>query len=257
GPILREAIWIALLVKLPVFDVAGFHRGLRQFASIPDLYRVLVGNLAASVLFMIASLTWIGPAMPRSVWMIDGLLCFVVTALVQFSVRIRNEAIPRERSGQKRKGVLIYGAGAAGTELLREIRSTRSTGYEAKGFLDDDPTKRGAQIMGVPVLGTGREALSVVDRLNRRRPEVEEIIIAMPSADAPQMREVLANCRAAKIPCKTIPGLAELLNGKVLAAQVRNLSVNDLLGRQPVKLDEAPIRSSIAGRSVLITGAAG
>ena len=255
--VLGEAIWIALLVKLPVFDVAGFHRGLRQFASIPDLYRVLVGNLAASTLFVIASFTWIGPAMPRSVWVIDGLLCFVVTALVQFSVRIRNEAIPRERSGQKRKGVLIYGAGAAGTELLREIRSTRSTGYEAKGFLDDDPTKRGAQIMGVPVLGTGREALSVVDRLNRRRPEVEEIIIAMPSADAPQMREVLANCRAAKIPCKTIPGLAELLNGKVLAAQVRNLSVTDLLGRQPVKLDEAPIRSSIAGRSVLITGAAG
>jgi len=257
GSILGEAIWVALLVKLPVFDVAGFHRGLRQFASVPDLCRVLVGNLAASLLFVIASFAWVGPAMPRSVWVIDGLVCFVVTALLRFYVRIRNEARPRERSGHKSRGVLIYGAGAAGTELLREIRSTRSTGYEVKGFLDDDPIKLRAQIMGVPVLGTGREALSVVDRLNRRKPEVEEIIIAMPSADAPQMREALANCRAAKLPCKTIPGLSELLNGKVLTAQVRNLSLTDLLGRQPVKLDEAPIRSSIAGRSVLITGAAG
>src|SRR5690242_3311733 len=97
GSVLSAAVWIALLVKLPAFDVAGIHRGLRQFASIPDLYRVLVGNLAASALFVIASFTWIGPAMPRSVWVIDGLLCFVLTALIRFSVRIRSEAFSRER----------------------------------------------------------------------------------------------------------------------------------------------------------------
>ena len=79
----------------------------------------------------------------------------------------------------------------------------------------------------------------------------------MPSATGPQMREALANCRAARIPCKTVPGVEELLNGKVLTAQVRNVSVQDLLGRQPVKLDEAPVRASIVGRSILITGAAG
>jgi FlaA1/EpsC-like NDP-sugar epimerase len=111
--------------------------------------------------------------------------------------------------------------------------------------------------MGVPVLGSGRQAFSVVRRLNRLRPTVEEIIIAMPSATGPQMREALANCRAARIPCKTVPSVEELLNGKVLTAQVRNVSVQDLLGRKPVKLDEAPVRASIVGRSILITGAAG
>lgn len=255
--VLKVALVIALLVKLPVFELAGFHRGLRQFASVPDLYRVLLGNVAATALFGIASLTWIGASMPRSVWVIDGLLCFLGTAAVRLSVRIRDEAINRERSGPKRKGILIYGAGAAGMELLREIRSSRSTGYEVKGFLDDDASKRRAEIMGVPVLGSGREALWIVDRLNRRKSQVEEIIIAMPSASGPQMREAMANCRVAGVRCKTIPGLAELLNGRVLTAQVRNLSVTDLLGRQPVKLDEAPIRSSITGRSVLVTGAAG
>jgi FlaA1/EpsC-like NDP-sugar epimerase len=255
--VLKQALAIAILVKLPIFDWAGFYRGLRRFVSIPDLFLVFVGNVAGSVLFAAVSMIWIGPQMPRSILLIDALLCFVATALVRFSARIRNEAFSRGRSGQERTGILIYGAGAAGAELVREIHSNRCTRYEVKGFLDDDPLKQGAVIMGVPVLGSGREASSVVQRLNRRKPAVEEIIIAMRSATGAQMRETLANCRAARIPCKTLPGIDELLSGKILAANVRNLSVQDLLGRQPVTLDEAPVRASIEGRSVLITGAAG
>jgi FlaA1/EpsC-like NDP-sugar epimerase len=257
APILRQAFLIAILVKLPIFDWVGFYRGLRRFASIPDLYIVFLGNVAGSAMFASVSIFVVGPAMPRSILLIDALLCFVTTALVRFSVRIRNEAFFRERSQEGRRGIIIYGAGAAGAELVHEIHSNRCTRYEAKGFLDDDPLKQDALIMGVPVLGSGRQASSVVRRLNRRKPAVEEIIIAMPSATGRQMREALANCRAARIPCKTVPGVEELLSGKVLTAQVRNLSVHDLLGRQPVKLDEAPVRASVAGRSVLITGAAG
>ena len=116
-----------------------------------------------------------------------------------------------------------------------------------KGF--DDPLKQNARIMGIPVLGPGRQALSVVNQRNRRTPTVGEIIIAMPSATGPQMREALANCRAAGIPCKTVPGIDELLSGRILFAQVRNPSVQDLLGRQQVRLDEAHVEASIAGRS--------
>jgi FlaA1/EpsC-like NDP-sugar epimerase len=221
------------------------------------LYIVFLGNLAASAIFAAISIFWIGPAMPRSVLLIDALVCFLATALVRFSVRIRDEAFLRERSGDGRRGIIIYGAGAAGAELVHEIHSNRCTRYEVKGFLDDDPLKQGVVILGVPVLGSGRQAFSVVRSLNRRKPVVDEIIIAMPSATGPQMREALANCRAARIPCKTVPGIEELLSGKVLTAQVRNLSVHDLLGRQPVKLDETPVQASIAGRSVLVTGAAG
>jgi FlaA1/EpsC-like NDP-sugar epimerase len=255
-PILKQALLIAILVKLPIFDWVGFYRSLRRFVSIPDLYLVFLGNVAGSVLFAAMSMFWIGPAMPRSVLIIDAVLCFVTTALVRFSVRICNEAF-RERSGKERIGILVYGAGNAGAQLVREIHSNRCTRYEVMGFLDDDPLKRHARIMGIPVLGSGRQAYSVVNRMNRRKPTVGEIIIAMPSATGPQMRESLANCRAAHIPCKTVPGIDELLSGKVLWAQVRNPSVEDLLGRQQVRLDEAQVRGSIAGRSVLITGAAG
>jgi len=255
-PTLKQALLIAILVKLPIFDLIGFYRGLRRFVSIPDLYLVFLGNLAGSVLFAAISMFWIGASMPRSVLVIDAVLCFVATTLVRFSVRICNEAF-RDRSPQERMGILIYGAGAAGAELVREIHSNRCTQYEVKGFLDDDPLKRHARILGIPVLGSGREAFSVAQRLNRRKATVGEIIIAMPSATGPQMREALANCRASRIPCKTVPGIDELLSGRVLCAQVRQPSVQDLLGRQQVRLDEAHVQKSIGGRSVLVTGAAG
>jgi FlaA1/EpsC-like NDP-sugar epimerase len=255
-PILKEALLIAILVKLPVFDWSGFYRSLRRFVSIPDLYLVFLGNLAGSVFFAALSMFWIGPAMPRSVLIIDAILCFVATALVRFSVRIRNATF-REHSTVERTGILIYGAGSAGAELVREIHANRFSRYQVKGFLDDDPLKQGARIMGIPVLGSGREAVSVVRHLNRRKPTVGEIVIAMPSATGAQMRESLANCRAARIPCKTVPGIDELLSGRVLYTQVRNPAVQDLLGRQQVRLDEAQVQASIAGRSVMVTGAAG
>ena len=255
--VLKQALLIAILVKLPIFDWAGFYRGVRRFVGMPDLYRIFVGNVVGSVLFAAMSRAWIGPAMPRSVWIIDTVFCFVTTALVRFSVRICKEAFVSDRSRQDRTGILIYGAGAAGAELVREINSNRSTRYEAKGFLDDDPLKQHALILGVPVLGTGRQAFSIVRRLNRRKPVVEEIIIAMPEATGAQIREALANCRAARIPCKTVPSIDEFLSGRVLTSQVRNLSLQDLLGRQPVQMDGSLVQASIAGRSILITGAAG
>jgi len=255
-PILKESLLIAILVKLPVFDLLGFYKGLRRFLGIPDLYLVFLSNLAGSVLLIAVSIFWIGPSMVRSVLLIDAVLCFIATALVRFSVRICEETF-RDRSKRDRTGILIYGAGAMGAELVREIRSNRCTRYEVKGFLDDDPLKQHARILGIPVLGPGRQAASIVRHSNRRKQVVGEIIIALPSATGPQMREALANCRAAGIPCKTVPGIDELLSGRILCAQVRNPSVQDLLGRQQVRIDDAHVQQSVAGRSVLVTGAAG
>jgi FlaA1/EpsC-like NDP-sugar epimerase len=256
APLMRHAALIAILVKLPVFEIAGFYRGLRRFVSIPDLRLVFLGNVAASCGFAAVSIFWLGSAMPRSVLVLDAVLCFVTTAFVRFSVRIRNEAFG-SGPGQHRTGILIYGAGAAGAELVREIHANRASRYIVRGFLDDDPLKRKGIVMGVPVLGAGRDALAVVKRLNRRKPTVDEIIIAMRSVTGGHMREVLANCRAAGIPCKTLPGIDEFLSGQLLAATVRNVSLNDLLGRKLVRLDDAPVRASISGRSIMITGAAG
>ena len=257
GELVREAVPIAVMAKLPMFDWVGLYRGVREFASLQDLFLVWVGNIVGSVLFAAACMFLIGPTMPRSIIVIDAVLCFVGIGLVRFSARICKHTFAGESGGNRRSGILIYGAGAAGAELVREIRSDQVTAYEVRGFLDDDPLKQHASIMGLPVLGTGREAGVVVARLNRLRPVVQEIVIAMPRATGSQMREALANCQAAQVPFKTVPGIGDLLSGRFLAAQVRNVSLPDLLGRPPVRLDYAVVREGIAGRSVLVTGAAG
>src|SRR5206468_1887896 len=142
------------------------------------------------------------------------------------------------RRSREQKNILIYGAGAAGGALLKEIRSNASMGYRVLGFLDDDRVKKGEHILGVPVLGTGRSAAAIVERFRRRRATVDEIVIAMPSASGRAMNEAISNCRSAGTSCKTIPGVAELLSGKVLTSQIRDVSVEDLLGREPIRLDE-------------------
>lgn len=252
-----QALGIVLPVKMAAFLLGRFDRGWWRFVGVADLFRILLANVGASGGFTLATILLIGPSFPRSIYFVDFLLCFLGTAGARLTVRLYNELIAGEFSKGKRKGLLIYGAGAAGWMLLREIRSNPSLGYEVIGFLDDDPKKRGTDLMGVRILGSGREAPLVVDRHMHRRPNVEEIIVAMPSASGRQMQEALANCRAAGVACKTLPGIGELLSGQVLSAQVRNLSLEDLLGREAIRLEEERIERHMAGRAVLITGAAG
>ena len=155
------------------------------------------------------------------------------------------------------KGILIYGAGSAGRTLLREIRINRSLGFHVIGFIDDHPFLQKRRISDTPVLGTGRDIAAVVEHYRNTGRPIEEVVIAMPSASGRQMREAHANCRAAGIVCRTVPGFGDLLNGKYLSAQIRSISIDDLLGRKQIRLEEDRIQESISGKSILITGAGG
>jgi FlaA1/EpsC-like NDP-sugar epimerase len=256
-PLFLKALLVAVIVKSPVFYLAGFHRHLWRFAEVADLLRLIGTNVLASALFTAAAVLCLGPTFPRSIYIIDLLICCLLTILIRYSARIRTEMWQRERTGVKRRKILIYGAGAAGATLLRETRANRALGYEVAGFLDDDPAKRGALIMGVAVLGNGRQAASIGARFNRRRKRIEEIVIAMPSASGREKREALANCQASLIPCKTLPSLSDMLSRKVLAEQIRDVALADLLGRPPVQLSEESIQRHLAGRCVMVTGAGG
>jgi FlaA1/EpsC-like NDP-sugar epimerase len=140
---------------------------------------------------------------------------------------------------------------------VREIRTNPSLGYHVVGFVDDNPLLRSARIMDVPVLGAGRNIPAIVESYKNRDAKIDEVVIAMPSATGRQMREAHANCRAAGIECRTIPGIGNILTGKYLTGQIRDISVEDLLGREPIRLEERRIEEDIAGKSILITGAAG
>ncbi len=250
--IIALPIWI--LVKIAVFRVAKLDRELWRYVFVADVVRVAVGNIAASVLsYVIIGLTS-PPGFPRSIYVLDLMICFLATSAVRITVRIKLDVITsRSRNAHvAQRGTLIYGAGDAGIILLREIWNNRKLTYRVVGFLDDRPEKKGMRIAGVSVLGGGDDTASLVKKHN-----VKTILVAIPSATGAEMVRILGLCQKAGVECKTVPGFSELIEGHGLAGHIREVAVEDLLGRTPVHLEEEQIRGTLEGKVVLVTGAAG
>jgi FlaA1/EpsC-like NDP-sugar epimerase len=153
-------------------------------------------------------------------------------------------------TGRHGKRVLVYGAGNAGELIVRDMKSNHA--YRPIGFIDDDVTKVGRRIHGVPVLGTRNDVPKILDRYRPR-----EVLVAIPSAAPAELRAIVRSLESFNIPIKTLPNLRDLVDGKIDVATIRSLSVEDLLARVPVGLDPAPVRALIAGRRVMVTGAGG
>jgi FlaA1/EpsC-like NDP-sugar epimerase len=156
------------------------------------------------------------------------------------------------RKPTNKKNLLIIGAGNCGDKLYREIRDNRTHKFNIVGFLDDDPNKIGKKIHGVSVLSN----ISDISLISKKM-HVDLSVIAIPSADAQQMRDIVEYCKNSNIPFKTIPGMNELIDGKVTINAIREVAYRDLLGREIIKLDEEKIGSYLKGKSVMITGAGG
>ena len=235
---LRAAILTWIVVKAVIFHVAGLNRGWWRFVSVHDIARLALANTLASGLGgVLIGLSNSG--FPRSIYIIDLLICFLATSGIRVIVRVIIEMGIQIEQADSDKRLLIYGAGAAGQALLREIRSNPQLVYRIFGFLDDDIHMRGVSIQGIQVLGTGEDLAREVTRH-----QIDEVLIAMPSASGQQMTAILERCHQANVPCKTIPGLGDLVEGNGLATQIRDVAVEDLLGRKPVRLEEAQIRAS-------------
>ncbi len=250
-PVLMKAVTIWAPLKLVCFKAFGLDRRWARYFSINDLLRVVFSNAIASFVSLLV-LVFIRSGVPRSIYAIDWLVCVMLTAGVRISVRVIAESKQRQPVGADRKRTLIYGAGSAGAALLRELRQNAALTYDVFGFLDDSPQKSGLVLHGLRVLGNGG-SLSALARKHR----IDLVLIAIPSATGSQMKEMLERCTTAGVPYKTIPGLAEIIEEHSLARQIRDVAVEDLLGRVPVNLDQERISAKLRGRVVLVTGAAG
>jgi FlaA1/EpsC-like NDP-sugar epimerase len=249
---------IFTICKPFVFYGFGRRKSLWRLVGIWDLPRILLAATTASAVAFL--LTWflIGPEFPRSVYIIDAVICLMLTSAVVFSRRFYRELMPaRNRGSHNQKALLIYGAGAAGLTVAKEFRANQKFDVKVVGFLDDNPAKTGASLAGIPVLGMGRAVAQIASQYARRGSPISEIVIAIPSATGRDMRGVIANCRAAGVPFKTVPSFAELLEGKVLSRQIREVSVNDLLGREPVRVSENAIGEHVTGKNIMVTGGCG
>jgi len=255
---------LTLVVKLPVFGFFKQYRGWWRYVSISDLLGILRAALV-STLIIVA--TWfavmlrfpaIRHALPpgiadisQGVFMADLFGTILLPAGLRMIIRLYHEEF-RTVEGRRLKRFLIVGAGNAGEALLREIHRMPVIQYDVVGFIDDDPVKQGINIHGIPVLGT-------VDRLSAicKERNIEEIAIAMPSATRQQLRRVIQVCEGTKIRFRTVPSITDIASGKLRVSQIRDVDINDLLGREVVQLDLDLIEAFARDKTILVTGAGG
>jgi FlaA1/EpsC-like NDP-sugar epimerase len=249
---------LPLLVALRLFSCWYFDlfRGLWRYVSVGDLVNIIKASLLGTLLFTLwVFIAFRGEGFPRSIFVLDFLYNILLMGGFRMAVRLFREKsghLAFNNNDESRRRVLIVGAGKAGEMILREIRQNPRLGYNPVGLVDDDRAKQGSAIHGVTVLGP-TESLAALARQHR----IQEVIIAIPSAGAPTIRKIVQICRAAPVPSKTLPFISDMIDGRAPLSQIREVALEDLLGRNPVRLNMAQIGARLANQVVLVTGAAG
>ena len=241
-----------VIVRIVCFYFFGLYAGVWRYVSMNDLVRIIKATVIGSCLFVsYIGLVYHWIDFSRSVFIIDWFVIVFLVGGTRFLYRLFRESYP-VRIARDKKRVIIVGAGRAGEMLLREMKLNARIAYHPVGFLDDDHTKKGARIHGLPVLGR-------IDDLTRIvvKKEIEEAVIAIPSLTGKEMRHIIGLCDAAGIICKTVPAISDILNGTVHVNQIREIRIEDVLGREHVELNEDQIRQYLTGKRVMVTGAAG
>jgi len=250
---LLAALPFALASKALGFWWAGLYSGWWRHVSVADARDILRGNLAGSVIFLGSVVFFLGlQGFPRSVFLIDLVLCTAGMAGGRLALRVLREH--RERPGRRHaaEAALIVGAGSAGIRLRDEIEHHRGSLTAVAGFIDDDPMKAGLRVAGCPVLGN----IDSIPRITREY-GITKVMIAIPSAPGHLTRRIIARSREAGVACQLLPNLGEIVEGRVLYSQMRQVKVEDLLAREPVTLGTPLVQSLVRGKTVLVTGAAG
>ena len=257
---LPQALWmmvIALLVKPVVYYIFGLYRRVWAYASTKELRLIIAAvttaSVIVSVIMIVLTTLQLYVGFPRSVLAIDWLLSILAVGGVRFTLRLLGESRSKtmDTNGQVKR-VLIVGAGDAGALVLREMQKNPQLNQVPVCYVDDDPAKQNQQIHDVPVVGTLKDIGRVVDTKR-----INEVIIALPSAPGKAVRQVSDICRLKGVPFRTMPGVYELIGGKINVGRLREVEITDLLRRAPVRIDEHLVGSSLSGRRVLITGAGG
>jgi FlaA1/EpsC-like NDP-sugar epimerase len=253
-----------LTVKLPVFGFFKQYRGWWRYVSISDLLGILRAALVSTliivaiwflVMLQVAAVRHALPvgiaAVSQSVFMADLFGTILVPAGLRMITRLYHEEF-RTVEGRRLKRFLIIGAGNAGEALLREIHRMPVAQYDVIGFIDDNPAKQRISIHGIPIVGT-------VDELPRicKERNIEEIAVAIPSATRRQLRRVIQTCEGTKLRFRTVPSITDIASGKLRVSQIRDVDINDLLGREAVHLDLDLIQAFAKGKTILVTGAGG
>jgi len=249
-------IFLALIITIPIFYFLKLYHFSWAYVSTEELIALFKGTFLSFLLltasfFVLRDLA-IFTGFPRSTLFISYFFIFFLCGGIRFFKRLYFQIFPKREKEEKER-TLIVGAGDAGEQILRSILTSKISPYLPVGFIDDNLAKQGALIHGVEVLGK----INDIPRLVQEK-KIEGLIVALPSAGSRIIREAVEMGRTAKLKkIKIVPSLGEIIDGQVTVGNLREVQVEDLLGREPVSLDQKSIENFIRGKSVLITGAAG
>lgn len=256
--ILRQTIFMVIPLKIVCFTLFHLYRGMWRYTSLVDFINILKAATVGSLALLCIKIYLYGStAVSLSVFFLDYLLTLFFIAGLRLTIRISlsrqcmpTSLFPRQRQNNGAKRLLLIGAGNTAERVVREMMVNPGVKLVPIGFLDDDRTKLGRSIHGVCVLGN-------VDQVTLFEEFFDEILITSPSATGAQMHRIVAACRRTGKPFKTMPPIAELIDGRVSLKMVREVTIADLMGREEVRLDTEHIENYLLGKRVLITGAGG
>ncbi len=246
---LKSLPWV-ILIQGSVYWLLGLYRGVWRFASLPDLVRITQAVLAATALVLVTLFILNRTALvPRSVPVLYLGLQLLLLAGPRVLYRWLKDHRLNLSAGQR---VLIVGAGRAGEMLARDMRRDPQGAYFPVGFVDDKLRRQGGEVQGIPVMGPTEAIPELVARHG-----IDLLVLAIPSATAVEMRRLVELCERTGLPFRTVPELRDLMLGQVAVSQLRPVSIEDLLGREPIELAWPEIRAGLRGRAILVTGAGG
>lgn len=244
---------VLTLIRILCFVIFDLYRSLWRYSSLPEMVQIFKAVFVSSVLFFILnSSIYMRFPIPRSVIIIDFGLALMLVGGFRLLARLRRE-FHYIRLNKAAKRVLVVGAGQAGAQVIQEMLREHKNIYRPVAVVDDNPAKLHFRLHGIPVAGNTQQLTRVVERY-----KANEILIAIPSAPKGRLREIVKQAKQTGLPVRILPGLLEIVNGKIsFLQQTREVRIEDLLGRKPVRINLCDAAGYLAGERILITGAGG
>lgn len=235
-----------------VFAALRLYKSLWKFASFSELNRILAATVITTIFHMVG-ITAIEGRMPASYYIFGPIIQVILVTGVRFGYRyISLERSRRSKHGRAAQNAMIIGAGSAGQIVVRELLNSNKSAARPVCFIDDDRDKWGYQIEGIPVVGGRDDILAAAEKYG-----VDQILLAMPTASAQVKRDILNICKETGCELKTLPGIYQLTNGEVSLSRMKAVAVEDLLGRDPIKVNMEEILGHLKGKTILVTGGGG
>lgn len=255
NPMWIEYIWhylpINIITTIVLFYLFHLYQSLWTYAGVAEMANTITACILSAIIMTIGMLL-LHYNMPRSYYFYYAFCLLVLIVLSRFAYRLFRTFVQKRTEKAISRNVMVIGAGEAGNSLIREMNTSRFIQKSVLCVIDDDRTKIGNYIHGVKIVGGREDILECAAQY-----DIDEIIIAMPSASRAELKEILEICKETKCELKTLPGIYQLVNGEVNVSQLRKVDVVDLLGREPIQVDLDSIMNYVNGKVVLVTGGGG